>query len=130
MAWRRPVTNRLRASPAIDASGSLYYFSGKQLEWVEPREGLGSLPLRDVAIERPFQPAVDGRNHAYLASRADREGGDVATFVGAIEQSESWNLSLGDLEPLGFAFGRDGTVFFSASSPTGSEPGYVIAIRP
>lgn len=130
VAWRRPVTSRLRASPAIDANGRLYYFSGTELEWVEPVEGLGSPVPVELGITRPFQPAIDGRNYAYLATRANSDVGSVATFRSAVEQSDSWTISFGDLEPLGFAFGRDGTVFFSASSPTNSEAGYVIAIRP
>lgn len=130
VAWKRSVTNRLRASPAIDTNGRLYYFSGTFLEWVEPVEGLGSPTQIEVGITRSFQPAVDGRNHAYLASRTDADLSSVVTFRNAIEQSDSWTLSQGDLEPLGFAFGRDGTVFYSASSPTNTEAGYVIAIRP
>jgi len=62
VAWKRPVTTRLRASPAVDKGGLLYYLSGKELEFVSGEDGVGNLPLNDLAITRPFQPAIDGRN--------------------------------------------------------------------
>ncbi len=130
VAWKRAVTSRLRASPSIDAQGRLYYVSGTELEWVSPVDGVGTLPLNDLGISRPFQAAVDGRGRAYLATRMGADGTLLTTFDKAAEKSETWTLSLGDGEPLGMAFGRDGTVFVSVSSPTSSEPGYVIAIRP
>lgn len=130
VAWKRPVTSRLRASPAVDRDGLVYYFSGAVLEWVSGADGLGNLPLNDLAITRPFQAAIDGRNVAYLATRKDVDASLVTTFKGTREGAETFTLSFGDLEPIGFAIGKDGTVFVAAASPTNAEPGYVIAIAP
>ncbi len=131
VAWSSPLTTpALRASPAVDKNGLLYFFDGKILEWISGEDGVLNLPTNDLGVTRPFQPMVDGRGNVYVAEQ-DMDGVIVTTRRGTSPTSESWSLGLGDdVQPIGFAIGNDGTVFLSAASPSNTARGFVIAIAP
>lgn len=103
---------RLRASPAVAKSGVTFVSEGTLLlASVDSGDYLPPSPT--IAITRAFTPAIDGRDHVYVASADGLDFPVALRFKGTVEQEGQWTLGE---EPVGFALGKDGALYIATTT--------------